>query len=48
MREDIELALTVYKNHKAAVDFLCLNGNGKVVGKFVSKELQKSCEEIGC
>ncbi|MDA2598615.1 PD-(D/E)XK nuclease family protein [Bacillus cereus group sp. Bc061] len=44
--EDIELALTVYKNHKAAVDFLCLNGNGKVVGKFVSKELQRAVKKL--
>lgn len=44
--EDIELALTVYKNHKAAVDFLCLNGNGKVVGKFVSKELQRAVRKL--
>ncbi|WP_144507803.1 PD-(D/E)XK nuclease family protein [Bacillus thuringiensis] len=44
--EDIELALTVYKNHKAAVDFLCLNGNGKVVGKFVSKELQRAVKRL--
>ncbi|MCH5438471.1 MULTISPECIES: PD-(D/E)XK nuclease family protein [Bacillus cereus group] len=44
--EDIELALTVYKNHKSAVDFLCLNGNGKVVGKFVSKELQRAVKKL--
>lgn len=44
--EDIELALTVYKNHKAAVDFLCLNGNEKVVGKFVSKELQRAMKKL--
>ncbi|MDA1810944.1 PD-(D/E)XK nuclease family protein [Bacillus sp. HSTU-bmb18] len=44
--EDIELALTVYKNHKVAVDFLCLNGNGKVVGKFVSKELQRAVKKL--
>ncbi|PFN25107.1 PD-(D/E)XK nuclease family protein [Bacillus cereus] len=44
--EDIELALTVYKNHKAAVDFLCLNGNGKVVGKFVSKELLSAVRKL--
>lgn len=37
--EDIELALTVYKNHKAAVDLLYLNGDGKVAGKFVNREL---------
>lgn len=44
--EDIELALTVYKNHKVAVDFLCLNGNGKVVGKFVSKELLSDVKKL--
>ncbi|GLV65016.1 hypothetical protein Bmyc01_36850 [Bacillus mycoides] len=37
--EDIELALAVYKNHKAAVDLLYLNGDGKVDGKFVNREL---------
>ncbi|KAA0764495.1 PD-(D/E)XK nuclease family protein [Bacillus sp. SH5-2] len=37
--EDIELALAVYKNHKAAVDLLYLNGDGKVAGKFVNREL---------
>lgn len=44
--EDIELALTVYKSHKAAVDFLCLNGNGKVVGKFVNKELLSAVKKL--
>ncbi|MBO1626157.1 PDDEXK-like family protein [Bacillus arachidis] len=37
--EDIELALTIYKNHKDAVDFLCLNGDGKVAGKFANNNL---------
>ncbi|MCU5103618.1 PD-(D/E)XK nuclease family protein [Bacillus cereus] len=44
--EDIELALTVYKSHKAAVDFLCLNGNGKIVGKFVNKELLRAVKKL--
>ncbi|KEK22840.1 PD-(D/E)XK nuclease family protein [Bacillus gaemokensis] len=37
--EDIELALTVYKKHKYAVDLLCVNSNGKATGKFVHSEL---------
>ncbi|PFD96434.1 hypothetical protein COE15_07590 [Bacillus cereus] len=37
--EDIELALTIYKNHKDAVDFLCLSGDGKVAGKFANNNL---------
>ncbi|WP_000386136.1 PD-(D/E)XK nuclease family protein [Bacillus cereus] len=37
--EDIELALTIYKNHKDAVDFLCLSGDGKVAGKFANNSL---------
>jgi len=37
--EDIELALTIYKNHKDAVDFLYLSGDGKVAGKFANNNL---------
>ncbi len=37
--EDIELALTIYKNHKDAVDLLCLSGDGKVAGKFANNNL---------
>ena len=36
----------MYKSHKVAVDFLCLNGNGKVVGKFVNKELLSAVKKL--